>query len=481
MLAAMTLQVRQPILEPGSTCWRTAVADRFVLLPDGESFMPAMRAAMEGARQSIMLLGWDFDPRIPLNPSEATGAEPDRLCDLFSRVLARRPSLRIQILIWDMSRLFAWQRRDRPQNAARWLPAAVQYRLDAQVPIGAAHHQKLLVVDDGIAFCGGADFTRNRWDTREHLSNDPRRRRQDGGIYPPRHEVMAAVDGSAASCLADLARDRWLRAGGVPLSPVVADDDPWPTSLVPDVVAARVGISRTTAAHGGHPEVREVEALYLRAISQARRWIYIENQYFTAPSIGAALARRLAEDDGPDILVIAPLHSGGRADRFAMDRARNALVQQLRAADRHGRFRALAPLTSAGEPVIVHSKVMVVDEQLFRVGSANLNRRSLGLDTECDLCIEAEAGNDRASGALLRLLARLLSEHLGCEAAQVEDGIRRTGRLLATFDAIAPNSRRRLQAVGLQPLTVVDRVIARRHLYDPAGVADNWRPWRRGP
>jgi phospholipase D1/2 len=108
----MVSDVRQPILQPGLSCWRMVVADRFALLPDGESYMPAMRAAVEAACQSILLIGWDFDPRIPLNPAAVSGAQ-DRLCDLFSRLLARRPHLRIQVLIWDMSLLFAWQRRER--------------------------------------------------------------------------------------------------------------------------------------------------------------------------------------------------------------------------------------------------------------------------------------------------------------------------------------------------------------------------------
>lgn len=478
MLAGMSPQVRQPILEPGSTCWKVARAARFVLLPDGESYMPAIRAALARAQYSIVLVGWDFDPRIPVDPAAGSDDEASRLCDLFAGLLARRPSLRIHVLIWDMSLLFTWQRRNRPQQAARWLPSPVQYRLDSCHPFGASHHQKLLVVDDALAFCGGADFTRNRWDTRAHLSGDPRRRGVDGDIYPPRHEVMAAVDGDAASCLADVARDRWQRAAGAPLQRILAASDPWPDGLVPDVVDANVGVVRTLPAYGGHGEVREVEELHVRAIARARRWIYIENQYFTAPVIGAALAARLAEAEGPEVLVIGPLHSGGRADRLSMDRARNALVQKLRAVDRHGRFRALAPLTSAGEAIIVHSKVMVVDDRLFRVGSANLNQRSFGLDTECDLCIEAEAADERTRQAVVQLLARLLAEHLGCEAAEVLAGIQRTGRLLATCDAITP-ALRRLEAVGMEPLTLADRVIAHRHLYDPAGVADNWRPWRR--
>ena len=227
------------------------------------------------------------------------------------------------------------------------------------------------------------------------------------------------------------------------------------------------------------PEVREIEALYLRAIALARRWIYVENQYFTAPSVYRALAQRLAEADGPEILVVCPLHSGGRADRLSMDRARNAQVKRLRAADRYRRFRAVAPLTAAGESIIVHSKIMVIDTRLFRVGSANLNCRSLGLDTECDLCIEADENDDRIGRDILKLLSRLLSESLGCDAARVEEEIRRAGGLLGACDAIGSQSGRRLQDVALEPLGLVDRFVARRHLYDPAGAADNWRPWRR--
>jgi phospholipase D1/2 len=49
--------------------------------------------------------------------------------------------------------------------------------------------------------------------------------------------------------------------------------------------------------------VREIEALYLRAIASARHWIYLEDQYFTSPMIGAALATRLAEPHGPEVVM----------------------------------------------------------------------------------------------------------------------------------------------------------------------------------
>jgi phosphatidylserine/phosphatidylglycerophosphate/cardiolipin synthase-like enzyme len=224
--------------------------------------------------------------------------------------------------------------------------------------------------------------------------------------------------------------------------------------------------------------VREAEALFLRAIERARRWIYLENQYVTAPVLREALARRLAEPDGPEVLLVCPLHSGGRGDRLAMDRARKALVHRLRAADAHRRFRAAAPLSSAGEAIMVHSKVMVVDDHLFRVGSANLNNRSLGFDTECDLSIEASPDDAEGSRGVLRLLCRLLGEHAGCDPAALQAGIRRTG-LFAALDALSGTSGKRLQSLPDDRLTVLDRLVARIHLFDPAGVADNWRPWRR--
>lgn len=53
------------LLRPGSTCWRFEHARRIALLVDGAAYFPAMKAAMEKARHSILLLGWDFDPRVP--------------------------------------------------------------------------------------------------------------------------------------------------------------------------------------------------------------------------------------------------------------------------------------------------------------------------------------------------------------------------------------------------------------------------------
>jgi phosphatidylserine/phosphatidylglycerophosphate/cardiolipin synthase-like enzyme len=448
------------------------------VLVDGAAYFRAMKAAMEKAERSILLLGWDFDPRVPLEPDSADGStEP--LCNLMEQWLNRNSRLHIHILIWDMAWVFAVQRRDTPQHAPKWLPNdRLAYRLANDHPPGASHHQKVLVVDDTIAFCGGSDFTRNRWDTRVHLPVDRRRRTRDGRPYGPRHDVVMAVEGAAAAALGDLFRERWRRATGLALLSTPTRTDAWPATLAPEATNVSTGLARTEPAWRGS-EVREAEALNLSAIAAAGRWIYIENQYFTSPVIGAALAKRLAEADGPEVIVVCPLHSGGPFDRLTMDHARNDLIHRLQLADRHDRFRAFAPLVQDDVPITVHSKLMIVDDRLLRVGSSNLNNRSLGFDTECDLAIEAPTGTDPTRQAIFDLLVRLAAEHTGSPAELMHRRILETGSLIGGIVALNPNSGRRLRMFSIVRPSLLDRVMGSTHLLDPLGASDNWRPWRR--
>ena len=54
------------LLIAGATCWRREHARRIAILVDGAAYFHAMKAAMRAARHSILLLGWDFDPHVPL-------------------------------------------------------------------------------------------------------------------------------------------------------------------------------------------------------------------------------------------------------------------------------------------------------------------------------------------------------------------------------------------------------------------------------
>lgn len=205
----------------------------------------------------------------------------------------------------------------------------LRFAVDGAHPTGAVHHQKIVAIDDVLAFCGGIDLTIDRWDTSEHLQPN-RIRRTLGRSYGPRHEVAVAVDGAAARALGKQARTRWRTATG--------------------------------------QRVAEVEALNFAAIAAARHTLYLEDQYLASRPLVNALAARLQEPDGPDIVIVLPRRSEGRLERESMDSARHSLPQLLWEADDHGRLGVYWPVTEDGCPVYVHSKVLVVDDRLLRIG-----------------------------------------------------------------------------------------------------------------
>lgn len=129
-----------------------------------------------------------------------------------------------------------------------------------------------------------------------------------------------------------------------------------------------------------------------------------------------------------------------------MGALRSRLLLQLQEADRYGRLRVCYPYLEAlgGKFINVHSKVMIVDDRLVRVGSANLSNRSMGLDTECDLAVEADRDETRLGVAAFR--ARLLAEHLGTTPQRVAETIASSGSLLSAVDRLSGGER------GLRPL-----------------------------
>jgi phosphatidylserine/phosphatidylglycerophosphate/cardiolipin synthase-like enzyme len=137
----------------------------------------------------------------------------------------------------------------------------------------------------------------------------------------------------------------------------------------------------------------------------------------TAPSIGNVLERHLADPDGPEIVVIETHESHGWAEELVMGTNRDRMIRRLRKCDHHHRLRVYYPVIPNGDggecQVLIHSKLIIVDDVFLRIGSSNLNNRSIGLDSECDLAIEATT--DAMRRTIAHLLDRLLAEHLQTE------------------------------------------------------------------
>ena len=134
----------------------------------------------------------------------------------------------------------------------------------------------------------------------------------------------------------------------------------------------------------------------------------------TAPYVGDVLERHLADPDGPEIVVIQTHESHGWAEELVMGSNRDRLIRRLRKCDHHDRLRVYYPVIPDGKggecQVLIHSKLVIVDDVFLRIGSSNLNNRSIGLDSECDLAIEATT--DEMKSTIVRLRDRLLAEHL---------------------------------------------------------------------
>ena len=432
------------------------------LLVDGAAYFSALQRALLGARRNVMVLGWDFDSRTRLHFDRA-GPEgaPSALGEFLNWLVRRRRELHVCVLNWDYPMVFGADRELRPIYGFGWKPARrVHMRYDDTHPFAGSQHQKIVVVDDAVAFAGGIDLTLRRWDSPEHRARDPRRT-VDGATYPPVHDAMALVDGEAARTLGNLARTRWRHATGQNMRPCPPPEhDPWPAGLEADLADVEVGIARTLPPWGETPAVREIEQLYLDMIAAARRDIYIENQYFTSPTIAAALERRLAEPDGPEVVLVLRLSSHGWLEEHTMHILRTRLIARLLRADRHGRFRVFYPHLpglAEGTCLDVHSKLMVIDGERLRIGSSNVSSRSMAVDSECDLVVESR-GRAELARAIGGFRARLLAEHLDRPVEEVIAQLEASASLGATIDRLAGRARtlRKLDDIPEWPEAVLE-------------------------
>lgn len=460
--------------------WRTERATRFSVIVDAEKYFEVAREALLQARRRIMLVGWDFDARIVLSGDERTDGEPATVGEFLYWLVERNPELELYLLRWDVGAFKALFRGSTALTVLKWMRhPRVHTKLDRRHPTGGSHHQKVVSIDDCFAFCGGIDMTGSRWDTREHRDDDPGRHTPTGKRYAPWHDATTALSGEAAAALGELCRTRWKRATGEILQPVSSAGPCWPENLEPDLENAAVGIARTIPVMSDQEAVSEIEQLFVQQIASAERHVYIESQYFASRKIAGAIARRLQEADGPEFVIINPTKADGWLQSLAMDTARARLMEALNRLDPHGRLRMYHPFTAKGEPIYVHAKIMVVDDRLVRVGSANLNNRSMRLDTECDVFVDARCNEGRAVSALAANLRNgLIGEHLGRSPDEIRDALVAQGGLIAAIEELR-GAGKTLRCYELPSVGGAAKWLADGELLDPEGPEEMFEPLAR--
>jgi len=452
-------------------------AERATLIVDAADYYPMALRAMLEAKSQIILIGWDIDTRVHLDRERPPEGAPVALGPLLSWLTKRRPELQIYILAWDEGLISIPGRGTTILRLLRWrLDRCVTIKWDSTHPLDASHHQKILVIDDAIGFCGGIDITAERWDTRDHCDEEPGRVRPfTRRRYEPWHDATMAVDGDAAKGLGDLARKRWKIATGECLPLPSAAGKVWPEALKPAFRDVPVAIARTRGHEGPIREIREIEALFVDLIGCARRFVYAETQYFASRVIAKAIAKRLDEPDGPEFVIINPKTAQGWLDETVMSPARAELLRMLAERDPgQRRFRIYTPVTEGGADIYVHAKMLFVDDYFLRVGSANMNNRSMGLDSECDLLIDGRERDDiRRTIAALR--TGMIAEHLGKQAPEVEACFRKHDSLIGCIEALRGSGRTLVPFEPEEP-NAAERAVARSEALDPEAPNELFEP-----
>jgi len=337
----------------------------------------------------VHIAGWHLTPDFGL--TRDAGAQ--QLRDLLGQVAER---IDVRVLLWAgaPAPVFSPSRstvRDVQGELTRG--TAVQCALDGHERPMHCHHEKLVIIDDEIAFVGGIDLTSlggDRFDTNDH----PMRGRLGW------HDSASRIEGPAVADVAAHFRARWHAVTEEkleePLSPPEASG---PIEL--QVVRTVPEKIYDFLANG---DFRILEA-YTRALRSATRLVYLESQFLWSAQVVEILSAKLRRPPTEEfrVVVLLPAKPNNGADC-----TRGQLAALIRADDGAGRFLACTLSSRTGNlsgPLYVHSKIGIVDDAWMTVGSANLNEHSFFNDTEMNV-ITCDPALARAT----RL--RLWSEHL---------------------------------------------------------------------
>ncbi|RKQ91241.1 phosphatidylserine/phosphatidylglycerophosphate/cardiolipin synthase-like enzyme [Solirubrobacter pauli] len=338
------------------------------VLIDGANALPRMAEAIRGARRHVHVCSWHLEPDFDPGPRKSTPVR-DLLADVAERVPVR-------VIVWAGAPVPVFQPRRAAVRAARERlvrGTKIQCQLDACTRLMHCHHEKLVIVDDELAFVGGIDLTTlagDRYDSNDH----PHKHEQIGW-----HDATALLRGPIVRDVAAHFAMRWEATADEALA--LPED-------VPPAGDTTVQFTRTVP-EGAYKVLPRGEfsvlETYVRALRSAQRLIYLENQFLWSPEIVHILEAKLRRPPSPDFRVVVLLpHKANNGQ----DDTRGMLGRLVEADGGRNQFLAATIMSRSGErsgPLYVHAKIGIVDDEWLAIGSANLNEHSLFNDTEVDV------------------------------------------------------------------------------------------------
>jgi len=365
------------------------------VLIDGVQALPAIAEELRQARSHVHLTGWYFSPDFALERDDESVILRNLLAELAER-------LDVRVLVWAGAPLPLFRpSRGEVRNMRERLikNTKIECALDAKERPMHCHHEKTIAIDDRVAFVGGIDLTSesgDRFDTNQH---------------PPRvtvgwHDACARIEGPAVSDVAEHFRMRWHEVTGQALAPV----RPSPPHGELEVQVVRTVPEHVyAAAPRGYFTILES---YVRALQAAERFIYIENQFLWSPEIETVLRDKISDPLRPDFRLVLLLPSKPNS---GADDTRGVLGDLIEADGDAGRLLACTLFAHSGnlaDPIYVHAKIAIIDDNWLTLGSANLNEHSLFNDTEMNI-----VSHDVDLARKTRL--RLWAEHLELPIEQI--------------------------------------------------------------
>ncbi|MHC4110941.1 MAG: phospholipase D-like domain-containing protein [Planctomycetota bacterium] len=254
------------------------------------------------------------------------------------------------------------------------------------------HHQKIFIIDEKIAFVGGVNMDETYIDTSAHDRMDPH----------STHDLFCEISGPAVRDVIHNYVQRWNEAterekeyGSFP-----QDASPDNLELPPEEpTQERTGeieiqVTRTIP-EGAYESIKEgeygIRESYLNAIDNAKRYVYLENQYFFDKDSHYSVIRALiyAAYRGVKIFIILP----GNPDFTKL-----LSIEFLKEVKRHPNIYVYTLATSYednGEgktkyrynDIYVHAKLFIVDDEWYSIGSANISYQSLKTDSEMNVAV----------------------------------------------------------------------------------------------
>ena len=411
--------------------WCVARAEQSFVLVDGADYFAAFYRAAALAERSILIAGWQFDPHIDLIRGGDTvpGKYPVSLWEFLNALCADKPDLSVFILVWDYSLVYAFERTWLQMVQARLgAHKRLHFRWRPHIDPRGSHHQKMVIIDRHLAFAGGLDFGNARWDTRSHHPDDQRRLDSSGGGRRPFHDVQVAVQGEVAEKLEQLFWEGWHEAGDSnygpsPATPQSPRGQPNLASICDPgglpVAGRSVSISRTSPPGALSQGTCETLHMYEQLIASARRLIYVETQYFTSSAVSRAFLARMSNRELPVLQVVFVMPEGADSpkEKFALGNRQEQVLSAICVGAREFGHEVRVLYSTNKAPVnsvatYIHSKLMIIDDTVISVGTANLTNRSMGLDTEVVLTWNADR-NESIERNVAAIRASLLAEHAG--------------------------------------------------------------------